>query len=208
MKLLNLCFVFLDSPCRDFFAERQPVLYLAAAPVTSGKSGIAALEAHGTRYILKVMTITIELGQIAAHLVSLTIAYALAFPIGWNREKAARTAGLRTFPLVAMASCGFILIARQVARDSPEAQARIIEGLMTGIGFIGGGAILKESGSVRGTATAASIWNTGAIGAAVAYGYYEIALVLTIINFLTLQFLTPLGETLRSRKDFDQPGRD
>ena len=150
------------------------------------------------------MNILIDWSNVVAHFVSLTIAYALAFPVGWNREKTARTAGLRTFPLVAMASCSFVIIAQQVAPDSPEAQARIIEGMITGIGFIGGGAILKDGGSVRGTATAASIWNTGAMGAAVAYGYYEIAIVLSVMNFLTLRFLTPLGETLRSREGPDE----
>jgi putative Mg2+ transporter-C (MgtC) family protein len=141
--------------------------------------------------------IFLDWGNIVAHFVSLTVAYVLALPIGWDREKGARSAGLRTFPLVAMASCGFVIIAQQVARESPEAQARIIEGVITGIGFIGGGAILKDGGSVRGTATAASIWNTGAIGAAVAYGYYEVALVLSVMNYLTLRFLTPVGERVR-----------
>lgn len=153
------------------------------------------------------MNMVIDWTSIISHFASLGIAYLLAFPIGWNRERAARTAGLRTFPLVAVASCGYILIARQVARDNPEAQARIIEGLITGIGFIGGGAILKEGGSVRGTATAASIWNTGATGAAVAYGYYEIAIALSAINFLTLRLLTPLGQSLRARQEHE-PLRD
>lgn len=146
----------------------------------------------------------IDWGNIVAQFSSLAIAYLLTLPIGWDREKGTRSAGLRTFPLVAMASCGFILIAQRVARDSPEAQARIIEGVITGIGFIGGGAILKEGGSVRGTATAASIWNTGAIGAAVAYGYYEIAIVLSAMNFLTLRFLTPLGQSIRPDQNKDE----
>ncbi len=54
---------------------------------------------------------------------------------------------------------------------------------------------------MRGTATAASIWNTSAIGAAVAYSYYEIAIVLSVMNFLTLRFLTPLGQSLRGNED-------
>ena len=57
---------------------------------------------------------------------------------------------------------------------------------MTGIGFIGGGSILKDRGNVSGTATAASIWNTGAIGAAVAWHRYEIAIALSLVNFLLL----------------------
>lgn len=72
---------------------------------------------------------------------------------------------------------------------------------MTGIGFIGGGAILKGGVSVHGTATAASIWNTGAIGAAVAYGRYEIAILLSLVNFATLHFLTPLKRNRASIKE-------
>jgi CheY-like chemotaxis protein len=55
-----------------------------------------------------------------------------------------------------------LLQASRVLGEHPEGLARVLEGLMTGIGFIGGGAILKSDGSVRGTATAASVWNTGA----------------------------------------------
>ena len=62
--------------------------------------------------------------------------------------------------------------------------------MITGIGFVGGGAI-------RGTATAASIWNTGAVGAAVAYGAYEIAVILSAINFLILRVLTPIEKQFR-----------
>ena len=95
--------------------------------------------------------------QALAHLIALAVAYVLALPIGWNREREERSAGLRTFPLVAMAACGFVMIAIEVlGRENPEAQARIMEGLITGMGFIGGGAILRMKESVKGTATAAS----------------------------------------------------
>jgi putative Mg2+ transporter-C (MgtC) family protein len=126
------------------------------------------------------------------HLVALSVAYVLAFPIGWNREKEERSAGLRTFPLVAVATCGFVQAAESMAGDSPEALARIIEGLITGMGFIGGGAILRREDSVRGTATAASIWITGAIGVAVGLGSYDVALMLSIATVLTLWCLPPL----------------
>jgi putative Mg2+ transporter-C (MgtC) family protein len=97
---------------------------------------------------------------------------------------------------VAVASCGFAIVGTQLAGGSAESLSRIIQGLITGIGFIGGGAILKHGGTVRGTATAASIWNTGAIGIAVALGRYEIAVVLSVVNFLTLRLLTPLKESV------------
>jgi putative Mg2+ transporter-C (MgtC) family protein len=88
-------------------------------------------------------------------------------PIGWDRERNERSAGLRIFPLVAVASCGFVQATESLLAGSPEGQARIIEGLITGIGFIGGGAIIKQAGA-EGTATAAGLWATGAIGAAFA----------------------------------------
>jgi putative Mg2+ transporter-C (MgtC) family protein len=126
------------------------------------------------------------------HLVALLIAYALAFPIGWNRESEERSAGLRTFPLVAVATCGFIQAAESLTSTSPEAMARIIEGLITGMGFIGGGAILRREDSVRGTATAASLWITGAIGVAVGLGAFDVAIMLTVATTATLWLRPPL----------------
>ena len=130
--------------------------------------------------------------SILPHLAALAIAYALAFPIGWNRERQERSAGLRTFPLVAVATCGFIQATETLAAGSPEAMARIVEGTIVGMGFIGGGAILRHHESVQGTATAASLWVTGAIGAAVGLGSYDVAIVLAIATVLTLWAMEPL----------------
>jgi putative Mg2+ transporter-C (MgtC) family protein len=137
----------------------------------------------------------INVGQtfdVLPHVVALAIAYALALPIGWDREREERSAGLRTFPLVAIASCGFIQAAETILQGNPEATARVVEGLITGMGFIGGGAILRLKDSVRGTATAASLWATGAVGTAVGLGAYDIAVLLSAVTFLTLKALTPL----------------
>jgi putative Mg2+ transporter-C (MgtC) family protein len=130
--------------------------------------------------------------NILPHFIALAIAYALAFPIGWDREQEERSAGLRTFPLVAIATCGFIQAAESITHGHPEATARIIEGLITGMGFVGGGAILRLKDSVRGTATAASLWATGAIGTAVGLGAYDVAVMLAVVTFVTLKVLTPL----------------
>jgi len=131
----------------------------------------------------------IDWTQVASTLSRLAIAYALTLPIGWDRESADDGgAGVRTFPLVAIGSCGFLLIGLELF-TSEEALARLLYGLMTGIGFIGGGSILKHDDTVSGTATAASIWNVGAIGAAVAWQRFEIALVLALVNFVTLRWM-------------------
>lgn len=121
-----------------------------------------------------------------SHAVHLAVAYLLAVPIGWNREQSGtRSAGLRTFPLVSVGACAYVLVGIEVLHDQ-DALSRIIYGIVTGIGFIGGGAILKHGSSVSGTATAAGIWNTGAIGIAIGWGRLDIAVILTILNFLTL----------------------
>ena len=131
----------------------------------------------------------IELSTVVSQMTQLMIAFLLALPIAWDREIEERTLGLRTFPLVAMASAGYILMTQAVLDNGSEEIARVIAGLMTGIGFLGGGAILKRGDAVRGTATAASIWSTAAVGAAVAFARYEIAIALTLVNFLTLRYL-------------------
>lgn len=114
-------------------------------------------------------------------------AFALAIPIGWEREVATRSAGLRTFPLVAIASCSYMLIAISIVGSEPDAHSRVLQGLMTGIGFIGGGAILKDQHSVTGTATAASLWMTSAIGVAAAWGLYPLAVLLTVLTLAILR---------------------
>lgn len=116
----------------------------------------------------------------------MALAFLFTLPIAWNRERGSRSAGLRTFPIVALASCGFVLLAIEVLGERSIGQARILEGVITGIGFIGGGAILKAGTTTHGTATAASILNTGVVGAAVGFGYYDIGLVLALANFLVI----------------------
>ena len=81
--------------------------------------------------------------NLVPHVTALAVAYVLALPIGWDRESEERSAGIRTFPLVAIASCGFIQAAETITHNSPEATARIVEGIITGMGFVGGGAILR-----------------------------------------------------------------
>ncbi len=122
------------------------------------------------------------------------IAYVLALPIGWQGEHEGQNVGIRTFPIVAMASCAYLLLAVQGGAGNGDLRA--LQGLMTGIGFVGGGAILRDGMSIRGTATAASVWSTGAIGAAVAFGRLDIALALAILNFFTLRALLPIKRRL------------
>ncbi len=137
------------------------------------------------------------------HLIALAVAYGLALPIGWNREKEERNAGLRTFPLIAVASCGFVQAVETMMAHDPAAIARVLEGVIAGVGFLGGGAILQHKGSVRGTATAASLWVTGAIGVASGLGSYDVAIVLTGFVLFTLWVLAPLKPRQNERGEED-----
>jgi putative Mg2+ transporter-C (MgtC) family protein len=134
------------------------------------------------------ISIDMDWDLILFNLAHLGIAYVLALPVAFDRDRSSRSAGLRTFPLVAVAACGYTLVGVSVLTTT-GAEARVIQGLITGIGFIGGGAILKSGNNVTGTATAASIWNMGLIGIAVAFDRYEIAILMSIINLLTLRYV-------------------
>lgn len=140
--------------------------------------------------------------EVIFNLIHLGAAFVLALPAAWDREDATNHGiGLRTFPLVAVAACGYTLVAISVL-DTTDAEARVLQGLITGIGFIGGGAILKNNGSVSGTATAATIWITGLIGMAVAFDRYEVAILMSAISFFTLRYVRYLKD------DSQDPGKD
>jgi putative Mg2+ transporter-C (MgtC) family protein len=93
-----------------------------------------------------------------------------------------------------------VLIGASITGDSPDALARILQGLITGIGFVGGGAILKSDKEVTGASTAAAIWATGALGAAVALARLELALSIALMTFLVFLLLTPIRDRMEERK--------
>lgn len=138
--------------------------------------------------------------QLLGLLTSIALSCVLAFPLGWERKRHSHAdVGLRVFPLVAVGACVYVFVGQQVlVGDHGNEQADILQGLMTGIGFVGGGAIIKHSGSVSGLATAAAIWTTGAIGAAVGYHFYALAVVLTLVNLFILAVSRRLKRRIES----------
>ena len=136
----------------------------------------------------------------------LIIVILLTLPIAYNREHMTHIMGLRTFPLVSMGTCGLILITQTfVNPGDTDAQARVVQGILSGIGFIGGGAILKRGDRVLGTASAATVWTTGALGIAVAYERFDIALYMAVVNYLILYFMTPLKERIHKGGGGEDP---
>jgi putative Mg2+ transporter-C (MgtC) family protein len=147
---------------------------------------------------IRVLTFeNLSLHDTLALVLSLAASYLLALPIGLERKTSSEAhVGLRVFPLVAVSSCAYVILGRHLftGSDSSE-QSDVMQGLMAGIGFIGAGAIMKKEEESHGLATAAALWATGAIGAAVAYSYFFIAIALCLLSLFILHVM-PL---IRSR---------
>lgn len=141
--------------------------------------------------------------QLLESVVAIAAAYVLALPLAVEREAKARMGiGLRTIPLVSVGTCAYVLISRYLHEQgiySADGLARTLRAAMTGIGFIGGGAIVKQRHDVHGLATGAAVWTAGAIGAAVAHGHLAIAIVLGLTNVIVLEIPYRLARVRRAR---------
>lgn len=123
----------------------------------------------------------------------LILSFILGSVIGLEREKKGARAGLRTHILVCMGSTLIMLTSLHIF-DLYQGKAdvdpgRIAAGVITGIGFLCAGTIIRSSERVRGLTTAASVWVSAAIGLAVGCGYISAALITTVIVYLALAFL-------------------
>jgi putative Mg2+ transporter-C (MgtC) family protein len=125
--------------------------------------------------------------QLTHVLIRLTAATILGAVVGYERERARKPAGLRTHMLVTAGTTVFIL-ACSGAGMSVDGLSRVVQGLVTGIGFIGAGSILKvtDRGDVHGLTTAASVWMTAAIGVAVGLGALGVAMLSTVAALIIL----------------------
>jgi putative Mg2+ transporter-C (MgtC) family protein len=129
----------------------------------------------------------------------LLLAAGLGAVIGFERELRQKEAGLRTNMLITMGTALFTIMSMELAEGPGDDQTRVASQIVTGIGFLGGGAILHEKGNVKGLTTAATIWMNAAIGIAAGTGRSALAIVATIITLLTLTALFPFEKWLEKR---------
>jgi putative Mg2+ transporter-C (MgtC) family protein len=136
----------------------------------------------------------------------LLLSTALGATVGMERELTDQPAGLRTHTLVAVGAALFAIVSafgfQAIAGQGPAAEVRadltrVISQIVVGIGFLGGGVILKSGPNVRGLTTAATLWVTAAIGTAIGLGMLVLGTVLTAIALVTLVGLRPLRNVLR-----------
>lgn len=122
--------------------------------------------------------------------------------LGWDRERRAKPAGLRTHMLVTLGAATFCLMAFEVGAALSERYGaggldpmRVLQGVVGGIGFLGAGSVIQSKGNVQGLTTAAGLWMAGALGAACGVGLYVLAALSTSLAFITLTLVSRL-ETL------------
>jgi putative Mg2+ transporter-C (MgtC) family protein len=122
--------------------------------------------------------------------VRLTVAGVIGGLLGWERERSGKAAGFRTHILVAVGTAAMVAVPSQ-AGFGPDPVSRIVQGLATGIGFIGAGCILKPDGegTVRGLTTAAGIWLTAAVGITAGLGRELSALLIGGLGWFILSVL-------------------
>jgi putative Mg2+ transporter-C (MgtC) family protein len=138
--------------------------------------------------------------QLVRLLVRLLVAALLGGLIGYERKQAGKDVGPRTHMLVAAGSALFVVIPQQAGMALPDL-SRVLQGLLAGIGFLGGGAILKspEQGRVSGLTSAAGLWMVAAIGVAVGLGRVASAIVAAGFTYLVLSLLYRLEQRMDSR---------
>jgi putative Mg2+ transporter-C (MgtC) family protein len=128
--------------------------------------------------------------------------------VGYERAYHGRAAGMRTYGLVCMASAGLVAIVGypaywfggQGVLPIASDPTRVIQGIVTGIGFLGAGVIMKEGYSISGLTTAASIWASSAIGVLVGVGFYPAAILLAILSASCMMWMSKIEGRLPSRQ--------
>ena len=123
-----------------------------------------------------------EIGQVVC-------AFVIGAVIGMEREFRSKPAGFRTMILICVGSCLYTIISKEAGSDSTD---RIASNIVTGIGFIGAGVIFKEGITVNGLTTAALIWTTAALGMAIGYNNYPLAIVVSSMVVIILFVLEPV----------------
>jgi putative Mg2+ transporter-C (MgtC) family protein len=127
----------------------------------------------------------------------LVAALLLGGAVGWERETAGKAAGMRTHMLVALGAALVMITSERMGMPAAD-QSRVIQGIVAGVGFLGGGAILKitDERKIRGLTTAAGIWMIAAIGIACGAGKLATAALAAVLAFLVLRVLHAFEERL------------
>lgn len=146
-------------------------------------------------------------------------ALGLGAAVGFERQLGKHPAGFRTMTLISIGSAAFVLLVIEVGAGSSgmqsdaaaQATSRVLQGLTTGIGFLGAGTIVRAEKGVHGLTTAAAVWCVAAIGAACGLGAFSLAIMLTAAALITLVVMKIFEQPIRGlgpkAKDTDAPAQ-
>lgn len=154
------------------------------------------------------MTQLPDIGAQLEPLLRLVVGLVLGAAVGWERELQRMPAGFRTHALVGLGSAIFTVVSAFAFPGSVSDPTRIAAQIVTGVGFLGGGAILHYRGSVRGLTTAASLWAVAAVGMAAGAGLYVIAVGGAVLVVVTLDLLDRLEGYARRKLNLGKSGED
>jgi putative Mg2+ transporter-C (MgtC) family protein len=142
-------------------------------------------------------------------LIRLLAAMILGGVIGIQRERSGKAAGFRTHMMVCLGTAVFVIACSGVGMQF-DAVSRVIQGLVTGIGFIGAGTILKLEGEeeIKGLTTAAGIWMTAAIGITIGLGAIGVALMGTVLALVILAIAQPFEDFFRKRRGLARKSKE
>ena len=141
---------------------------------------------------------------LSEYVVRLVIALLIGGAIGLEREFKGKPAGMRTNILICVGSCLIMIVSIQIARTAPQTgdPARIAAQVVTGIGFLGAGTIIRSRFHIVGLTTAATIWALSAIGLAIGAGYLLLSAIVAFLITVTLVFIGYVEERLEMKRSF------
>lgn len=148
----------------------------------------------------------LQVEQVTRVTARMTVALLLGAVIGWDRERRDADAGLRTHMLVSLGAALFVLVPAE-AGMGPDGLSRVVQGIVSGVGFLGAGAVLKmgNEGRIHGLTTAATIWATAAVGMSAGLGREGTAILATAFVLLVLVWLR--GLDIRKENKENQEAR-
>ena len=135
------------------------------------------------------------------HILSIILATILGAAIGLERELSGKAAGLRTNVLICLGAVVFTIISKDMVSHTEGSVARIAAQIVTGVGFLGAGAIIQDRGGIHGLTTAATIWLVASIGMACGARFYMLGIITTFVALIILIIPAKIEKMIKRNKE-------
>lgn len=151
-------------------------------------------------------SIMISVADHAVEMQRMLVAVACGALIGWERERSQKGAGFRTNILMALGSCIFALVGLRMHERFPGSDPlRLVQGVLSGIGFLSGGVIVVQGATIKGLTTAAGLWLLTAVGMSAGLGQYFLAIFGTVLLFVIMSWFRHLERQIQKGRPIGAP---